>query len=396
VTTVALNRDTQPMARIDMIDSLRGFALMGLFLVHACEYFELYWLHPPAHNAIHEWVFGLFAGKAFAMFALLFGLSFFIIMDRAAQKGIDFSGRFIWRLVVLGGIGFFHTLFYGGDILQVLALCGLCLIFVNKLSAKWLVPLAVICLAEPVLIYQFVHMLHDPAANINPLSWQYPALEVYAHGTLWQLFQVNLVPSNKWEFMWEAGRIFQILGLFLCGLMLGRIGFFKAPQNFVISRRIGFLLALSVAVGLHFAKPWIAAQWPGDQAHHVVAWARDGLFDSYQNLAAMTLWVLGLIELYQIKPFQSVLQLLAPAGRMTLSFYVMQAVICVPLYYGFGLSWYEHIGQFRALLFGMGFFTAQLICAHLWFKRFYYGPLEWLWRALTYLSFKVPFVRKGA
>ncbi len=383
-------------ARIDRIDALRGFALMGLFIVHAVEYFELYWLHAPADDPIHNWVFGLFAGKAFAIFALMFGLSFFIIMDRAAQKGVDFTLRFVWRLVVLFGIGFVHALFYAGDILQVLALVGLSLIVLHRLSNRWLIPLAIVSLAQPVLLYQLWHASHDLAANIAPLSWNYPSLEVFAHADFAHLIANNVWagPVTKWEFMWEYGRVMQILGLFMVGMMLGRIGFFHAPERFNTSRRIGFVIAFAVAVGLHFAKPLVPQLIPDDKAHFLVGFARETLFDSYQSLAAMTMWILGFLELYQWNVPQKLLRLLAPAGRMTLTLYVMQAVICVPLYYGCGLGWYATIGQFRALIFGICFFCAQVVFAHIWFRYFLYGPLEWVWRAATYLTVKVPFIRK--
>lgn len=381
--------------RIDMIDALRGFALMGLFLVHAVEYYELYWLHPPADNPIHNWVFGLFAGKSFAMFALMFGLSFFIIMDRQAKRGVDFTGRFLWRLTVLFIIGFFHALFYGGEVLQVLALCGVALVPLNKLSWKWLLPLAVLFFAEPVVSWQLWHAQHDIAGNTKLAAWSYPALDVYAHGSLFDVLRVNLYPSNKWDFMWEYGRIAQILGLFLTGLMLGRAGFFTEPEKFTAARRVAFVIALAVALSLHFAKPWIVAAIPGDKVHFLVADRRDALLDNWQSLAAMFMWVCGFIELYQHKVFRLVQRLLAPAGRMTLTLYVGQSLICTPLYYGYGLGWYGTIGQERALVFGIAFFVVQLIFAHLWFRVFLYGPLEWLWRAATYTTLKVPFVRKA-
>lgn len=388
---------SQPLyqPRIDRIDALRGFALLGLFMVHAVEYFELYWLHPPADDPIHNWVFGLFAGKSFSMFALMFGLSFFIIMDRQAQKGVDFTARFLWRLTVLFIIGFFHALFYGGEVLQVLALCGLALVPLNRLSWKWLLPLAVIFFLEPVILYQLWHAMQDVAGNYKLRSASYPALEIYAHGSFLDVVRANLWPSNKWDFMWEYGRIFQILGLFLAGLMLGRIGFFTEPERFNTQRRVAFVVALGVAVGIHFAKPWVQATITGDEAHFLVADRRDALLDSWQSLAGMTMWVCGFVELYQYAMTRAVQRLLAPMGRMTLTLYVMQSVLCTPLYYGYGLGWYATIDQAHALMFGIGFFLAQMVFAHLWFRFFLYGPLEWVWRAATYLNLKVPFIRRA-
>ena len=80
-------------SRITVVDCLRGFALFGLFIVHMVEYFELFW-YAPEWGWVHDTIFFLFGGKAYAIFALLFGLSFFIIMDNQARRGVDFRGRF--------------------------------------------------------------------------------------------------------------------------------------------------------------------------------------------------------------------------------------------------------------------------------------------------------------
>src|SRR5690606_36298361 len=119
------------VSRREGLDALRGFALFGLFIVHMPELFELYWLNPvsdPLQKAVHDTVWLLLAGKAFALMALCFGVSFFIIMDRSAQRGVDFTGRFVWRLALLALMGLLHGLWYRGDILEVLALMGLLLV----------------------------------------------------------------------------------------------------------------------------------------------------------------------------------------------------------------------------------------------------------------------------
>src|SRR5688572_7527864 len=130
--TAPLTAPTSPQ-RIELVDALRGFALMGICLVHFMEYFELYWINQDP-TFLHNFIFFLFAGKAYAIFALMFGLSFFIIMDNQAKKGVNFSYRFAWRLVVLLAIGYIHTLYYLGDILSVLGVIGLSLLFVQNLG----------------------------------------------------------------------------------------------------------------------------------------------------------------------------------------------------------------------------------------------------------------------
>ena len=92
---------TAGTSRLDLVDALRGYALMGLFLVHMEEYFELYWSNPqPAFTT--GLVFGLFMGKTFSLLALCFGFSFFVMMDSGRRRGQPFAGRFAWRLILLG------------------------------------------------------------------------------------------------------------------------------------------------------------------------------------------------------------------------------------------------------------------------------------------------------
>src|SRR5688572_11631364 len=142
-------------SRLELVDALRGFALMGLFLVHMVELFELYWLAPRPDWAF-EWTMWLFAGKSFALFALCFGLSFYIIMDRARGRGVDFTGRFAWRLAILLALGLLHGLVYRGEILQILALLGLLLIPFDRVrDNRVLIGLALFFFLQPFL---FVRM----------------------------------------------------------------------------------------------------------------------------------------------------------------------------------------------------------------------------------------------
>jgi len=141
--------------RIEVVDALRGFALLGLCLIHGIEHFDLLiypesapgWLEaidPVAHGL----VFLLFAGKAFAIFSFMFGLSFFIQMDRQRQRGVDFRWRFIWRLVLLFLIGYLFGLAYCGEILTIFAVLGVALVLLDKLGTKALLALSILMVAN--------------------------------------------------------------------------------------------------------------------------------------------------------------------------------------------------------------------------------------------------------
>lgn len=387
----------EQQSRLELVDSLRGFALLGLFLVHMVELFELYWAH-PAPSAVHDWVFGLFAGKAFALFALCFGLSFFIIMDRAAKRGVDFSARFAWRLAILFVFGLLHGMVYRGDILQVLAPMGLLLLLFDRIKSRSaLLLIAALCFAElPLLIHACYAFAGAAWAQQMPHFFSDPSLKVLASGSLGEAFRANLVDGAlaKWWFYIETGRLTEIAGLFVIGLLLGRIGFFADPRLFVLERRFALGAAVLSWIALYFIGPVcldLATRLgdAGGSAQRNIGFA----LESWSALAAMTIQVVLFVELYQTAA-QPILKLLAPVGRMTLTLYVCQSLVFVPLLYGFGLGMHAWISQSEALAMGIVAFALQIVFARLWFRYFLYGPLEWLWRALTNTTLAIPFVRR--
>ena len=120
-------------------------------------------------------------------------------------------------------------------------------------------------------------------------------------------------------------------------------------------------------------------------------WFRMGVTNIVDN-AFMFIQVLVFVEAWR-GIGKAVLGVLAPAGRMTLTLYVGQSLVFVPIFYGFGLGLHDDLTQVQALLFGLAAFAAQLLGAKLWYRWFRYGPLEWLWRAATYTTLKVPFAK---
>jgi len=387
--------------RMEGLDSLRGFALMGLFLVHMPELYELYWAHPatdPTQLKWHDAIWFLFAGKAFAMLALCFGVSFFIIMDRAAKRGVDFTVRFVWRLAVLGVIGLLHGLWYRGDVLEVLAVMGLFLLpFYRVKSNTVILALAVVFLLQPILLFQLVSALNGAAwANTAPAFWGDKILDAYLTGkSLADTIYWNWTAGHpfKWLFMYESGRLSQILGLSLIGLVLGRIGFFSDPDRFKGLRLGGLVVALVAMALLLLFKDKVAALVPDSKTVFMPRVLAGEILESLTELSIMFTLAFGFLNLY-FGFANRALNLLAPAGRMTLTLYVLQSIVFVPVFYSFGLGLHATMSQQTAVLIGIAAFAVQVLLAHLWFRAFLYGPLEWVWRAATYMTLKVPFIRR--
>lgn len=398
MTNSSLHHPSTPQ-RVGLIDALRGFALMGICLVHFMEYFELYWVRQDP-TALHNLVFFLFAGKAYAIFALMFGLSFFIIMDNQERKGVNFSYRFAWRLLILLAIGYMHTLLYLGDILSVLGVIGLSLLFVQKLGNRWLWIAAILCLLQLPFYYQIYAALANlPGANDAPLHW---AVFGNVYGAIEKANFSQLVALNSWDglaakwlFFVESGRGLQLIGLFIIGLILGRVGFFTQTEKFS-SLRLKALIFAVFSSAVFFAIETYIKQLPTDslQTGGMAKMYLEQLVGSYLSTAIMASLVLLFVQLYLWQRSGKLLNILAPCGRISLSIYLIQSIIGVPLFYPFGLGLYETIGQTNSLLLGVAFYAVLIIVAHWWVKRFYYGPVEWLWRSATYMTTKVPFRRK--
>jgi len=382
-------------ARMEVVDILRDYAIMGLFMAHAIEFFGLYWSHPTP-SPVHDIVFGLFEGKSFSLLALCFGLSFFIIMDRARRRGVDFSARFVWRLVVLFGFGWLYGLIYNGEVLQLLAPLGLILIPFDCIKNNVVLTVCgVICLLQPALLWQTWWAAQGADwANQPPHYLTAAHNDVYMHGTFADMIRLNVFEGQKvkWWYYIESGRMMQIVGLYLIGLVLGRVGFFARPEAFATARRVTLAVAAITGICLHFAAPVLTGLIPHMPDRTLAPGLFGGVLESLVSLSQMVFTVMLLVELY-LGIGRPLLRPLAAAGRMTLTLYIMQGLVFVPLYYGFGLGLHARLTQLEALGLGIAFFAAQLVFAHLWFRAFVYGPLEWVWRAATYLTVRVPFLR---
>jgi uncharacterized protein len=378
--------------RIEVIDALRGYALMGLFFIHMVEYYELYWYKPVSDpHPLNTVLFAIFGGKAYAIFAFLFGISFFIILNNQANRGIDFRMRFLWRLLLLFAIGYLHVLIYGGEVLQILAICGLLLIPLWSASNKIVLCVSLFFLLQFPAFGLIYYLNQNDVEITKPFFQLYQphVYDVYAAGSFFELIQVNSWQGNatKWLFMWESGRLWTICGLSTLGFLLARqFWFFNYNQHHAKFKWGMAACALIYFLLFQFGESiWSAL--PHDQKTKSLHF---GVLNAYKNLSITLFSLCAFIVLYHLG-MNKILKYLAAPGRMTLTVYVSQSLICVPIFYGFGLNAWTYLGQVNSFLLGVVLWILQILFAIYWFKHFRYGPLEWLWRAGTYLNWKVPF-----
>ena len=383
--------------RIAMVDALRGFALLGLFLVHCVERFELHWIDPQP-GFWFATVFAVFSGKAFAIFALLFGFGFATIMANERTRGGDFTWRFAWRLALLFAIGTLHALVYRGDILQVLAAVGLVMIPFDRVrSDRLLLALALLLFLQlPLILRGFAAAGGAAWAQADPGFFGDSGLGVLAGGSFAELLAVNAGQgiAGKWSFYLETGRVVEIAGLFLLGMVIQRRGWFAEARQHA---RLWFGVLVGSAVVWYLVlrlEPLLLPPGPGDGGAAMHRQSFEWASGQWKALAA-TGFQLSAFVLLWLTPVRPLLAWLAAPGRMTLTLYVGQSLVAAPLLYGFGLGWWDDFSQGELVIAGVVAFALQAWLAALWYRYFRYGPLEWAWRAGTRTTFAVPFRREG-
>jgi uncharacterized protein len=372
--------------RIFLLDALRAFGMFGLLLVHCVLVFELlHGVENPPPSALRDWVMWLFAGKSYAVFAFCFGVSFFLIMDNAERRGQSYWITYLWRLALLAGFGLLHTMIYRGDILMLLALVGALLLPVHRIQSNTvLLVLAFVLLANlPLTYHVFAGLDGQPWAQAMPLHWSDPAVKIFIQDSFFNSVWANLGLGNlhKWQFYRESGRLYMIPGLCILGILAGRLRYLHEPERHMRWTAIGLVVTGLLATILYAntdAKTIFGPFAEGDMTFVYIemligGWANN-MFTAFQIFAFVLLWQLLSGRF---------LRALAPVGQMTLTFYIGQSLVFLPLVSGYGLGLYDDLSQVQLFVMGLVVFFIQIPIAHWWLARFRQGPLEWLWRSLT-------------
>ena len=380
--------------RLGVVDALRGFALLAIVLLHNLEHYNLFFMPenvPAWLQTIDKYacdtIFFLFAGKAYATFSLLFGFSFYIQFHNAEKRGIDFRGRFAWRMCLLLLFAQLHALFYNGDILLLYAVVGFALIPVCKLKDKTVFWIALILLLQPYEWGRAIYALINPdyvAVTGHFIPYAMRAEAATANGSFFDVLQSNIIDGQLYSNIWqvENGRLFQTAALFMFGMLLGRRKYLiKSEESVRFWKRmlIGAVIAFIPLYCLRIFVPDFITDSSALIPYNIAV-------PSYANFAFMVI----LVSLFTLLWFKketgySWQSLLIPYGRMSLTNYISQSVMGVTIYYGFGLSMYKYAGATASLLIALLIFTVQLVFSRWWLVRHRQGPLEFLWRKGTWI-----------
>ena len=379
--------------RIEVVDALRGFAVMAIILVHNLEHFifPVYptdspgWLNTIDQGILNS-IFTLFAGKAYAIFALLFGFTFYIQTNNQKKQDKDFGYRFLWRLVLLVGFATLNAAFFpAGDVLLLFAVIGLVLFVTRNWSDKAILIAAVICLLQPIEWYHYIANLVNPAHQLPDLKVGEMYAEVAEYtkaGNFWDFILGNITLGQKASLLWavNAGRFFQTAGLFLLGFYIGRKELFASSE-----KNLRFWVKTLIVSAITFA-PLYTLKELIMQGTAVVQQSVGTVFDMWQKLAFTLVLVASFILLYQSKKFSNAIGSLRFYGKMSLTNYITQSILGAIIYFPIGLYLAPYCGYTISLLIGLFTFLLQVKFCQWWLSGHKQGPLEYIWHKWTWIG----------
>ena len=380
-------------ARVDFVDALRGFALFGVFGANLLIFSGYIYMSDqramlPTARVDHiveliELVF--IENKFMGLFSFLFGVSFWLFLDRARSRGADGIRLFYRRLAWLFVIGAVHGwLFWLWDILRFYALWGLLLPLFLRISNRALLSLALFfAVLAPALIGGFRSLLMDPVTPRTVLNAL--ALATFSSGTYDEVLYVNWLYDLDITFsVNQIGYQVAVLGRLLLGLYAARrLLHVELERHHKLFR--GLLIGgaiIGIAFNLVIALRYLDTPVPGG---FVLPFSRRLIAQS--GYLALTLaYASALALLFQRSRWRKYLLMFVPVGRMALTCYLLQTLLGLWLFYGFmpGPKLMGKVGPaWLVLAWVIGYFI-QLWLASVWLRHYRFGPAEWLWRSLTY------------
>lgn len=373
--------------RISVVDSLRGFAVVGIIVIHFLEHLNFYVFPEPSafEQGLWDIVFYLGASKMYAIFALLFGLSCYIQHHNQEKRGYDFRPRFAWRLVLLFLWGMLDLVFFNGDVLCTYAVLGLFLIPLVKAKDKVLWICAAILFLQPIEIGYIFAAIFNPETlpmnlGLGPL-WK----ELYvacSDGGFFDVAKVNLAYGLQINFGWaiEHGRFTQTLMLFIVGMLLGRKRLFINEGNNLKTWKL--ICIYSVVYFLIFQSLLLCV--PDRFENRTIHQSLDILFTAWRNFAMMSFYVSGITLLYYNTRARKAIDHLKYIGKMSLTNYLLQSIVGGWLFYNWGLGLYTVCSHGWSFLVSIPFLVILYFFCRFWTTHFRRGPLEEIWYRLTW------------
>ena len=382
--------------RILALDTVRGVAVGGILLANVLVFFGLTFISPDraaalptaAADNVASFLERVFVdGKFYSVFSLLFGIGFGLQLARAGDAAVP---RFKRRLRILLGIGAIHAfLIWAGDILMLYALLGFTMPWFSRKSNRDLVRWSVLLLAIPTAIYIVALvpwlLLHRGGATASAGEGMpaniLPFFEAIGKGGFRDALVGNLIfLAGRWADLFATVRFPKVLGMFVLGLWTVRTGIALSPaehrDTLVRWSRVGWAVGLPTNI----VAAWSLDHWP------YLPPSGGGLLGVVMQAVGVPMLALGYAATVTLLVVEGrrFITVFGPVGRMALTNYLMHSIICVTLSYGFGFGLWWRTGASRAMLIAVAIIAVQIPLSAWWLSRFRFGPVEWIWRRLTY------------
>ena len=389
-----------PPERLASLDVLRGFAVLGILLVNIQDFSMVFaaYLNPTAFGdltGLNRWAWMLTHvlgdQKFMTIFSLLFGAGILLVTSKAESKGLPPAGLHYRRIFWLFVIGLMHAyLLWRGDILVAYAVCAVWVYLFRKKKPKTLLIAGAAFILVPTLLYLIfswsVPYWPPEAVESNLQMWAPPAeriaheVAVYRGGWLQQMG--HRVPSaiafQTFIFLIYIG--WRVTGVMLIGMALFKWRVLSAERS---GRFYRIMLAAGFGIGIplvvtgvvrNFAAGWA---WPYSM---FIGWQ----FNYWGSLGVAAGYIALVMLLCRSARLPALRERLAAVGRMAFTNYLLQSLICTTLFYGHGFGLFGKVQRWQQVLITVAIWTILLVISPLWLRRFRFGPVEWLWRTLTY------------
>lgn len=368
--------------RYKPLDILRGLALFGVLLVNLETVFRVslfqhilvFHTEPGWANHLTDWlVAGVLEFKALTLFCLLFGVGTALQAERASSRGVSLTPFLLRRFAVLLALGLCHLwLFWNGDILALYAVCGLLLVPFVRLPWRTLVALGAAVIALPYFIWFALPWPDTEALRVHVDN----ANRTYGHGSFWEILRFRWQETRTLILPLLLATLPRTLGLMMWGVAAWRSGILREPAKH--RTLLVWTCLLAGVTGAAMTAMHMIAESSGQPPL-----LPGVLVDLGSSMPLALAYAAGLL-LWLTPSRSAALPGLAAAGRMALTNYLAQSVILSFLFYGYGLGLFGRIGTAPGALIGIALYAAQLAASRWWLQRFRFGPVEWLWRSLTY------------
>ena len=367
--------------RTAIVDILRGWALLGVVLGNYSDFFHIGLLTSANDNSSLSPILGaineiFFSAKSWTLLTILFGYGFAVLINNVASKGKNPVYFFSWRMILLFMFAFIDSAFWLGDILKDYAFLGLILLLFYKSSAKTILIICSILFLMVPFIAAFINNIHRvyPEISTSP-----EFLKLYHSGNWLDFFKFNLLASYYEQMIVLGYAVTAHIVMFACmllGFYAQKIDFFNRLPELKKQLKTTLFISLFSALSLGvFLK---------------IAMTNKLTFFAYFNpfywliLSTMLFIATGICLLYCNNKLKTIFNYFRVSGKMTLTNYMAQNILAAFIFSGIGLNISNSMPYWFYFSLAISVFIIQLFISKWWLSKYNYGPVEWLWRVLSY------------